>query len=129
LRLERRLRETGQLAPLPSVNAGRNRNVRTPENEYHVLEEVHESPQASVRKISRRTGLPRLTVHSVLKDQGLHLFHYTRVQSLTPHDHRHRVRFCEWILERRNDEPDFATFVLWSDEATFSREGVDQNFK
>jgi DNA-binding IclR family transcriptional regulator len=76
-----------------------------------VLQEVHENPQTSVQQISQRTGPPHSTVHSVVRDQDLLLSHYIRVQRLTPEDHRYRVRFCDWILERY-EEQNFATFVL-----------------
>jgi hypothetical protein len=34
------------------------------------------------------------------------------------------MRFCNWILEGSNEKPNFAAYVLWSDETAFSREGV-----
>jgi hypothetical protein len=103
---------------------GCNRNVRILESEDPVVEEVNENSLTLLQQISRQMGLPRSTVHRVLKDQGLHPFHYTKVHRLTPDDHRLRVRFCEWILDRCNEEPNFAAFMLWFDEAMFSREGV-----
>lgn len=49
--------------------------------------------------------------------QGLHPFHFQRVQDLMPQDFPARVQFCRWILGHRNK----LSKILWSDEANFSR--------
>lgn len=49
--------------------------------------------------------------------QGLHPYHYQRVQELMPEDFPARIRFSEWILRHQNLLPK----ILWSDEATFTR--------
>lgn len=51
------------------------------------------------------------------KMQGLHPFHYQRVQDLRDEDFPARLEFCRWIL----DHPNASRKILWSDEATFSR--------
>jgi len=37
-------------------------------------------------------------VHRILKQNGLHPFHYQRVQQLLPHDEVLRINFCEGIF-------------------------------
>lgn len=56
----------------------------------------------------------------MVRMQGLHPYHYQRVQALRPHDFLARMEFSEWI---RNHQ-ELAPFILWSDEATFTRYGV-----
>lgn len=99
------------MAHLSCINVAHNQNVRTPESEAHVVENVHENPKTLVWQISHAKGTTLFTVHRVLKAQGLNPFHYIRVQSLMSDNHCHRVKFCKWILEH-NKEPNFVAFVL-----------------
>ena len=46
------------------------------------------------------------------------------MQSLKPEDLPRRVRFCEWLLQKNREQPDFVQKLLTTDEATFTREGV-----
>lgn len=50
--------------------------------------------------------------------QGLHPFHYQRVQNLLEEDFPVRVEFCQWVLNHQNKLQN----ILWSDEATFTRD-------
>lgn len=50
--------------------------------------------------------------------QGLHPFHYQKVQNLMADDFPPRVEFCRWVLNHQN----VLEKILWSDEATFSRD-------
>lgn len=49
--------------------------------------------------------------------QGLHPYHYQRVQELMPEDFQARNEFSQWILGHQN----LLSKILWSDEATFTR--------
>lgn len=55
-----------------------------------------------------------------MRTQGLHAYHFQRVQELLPADFPRRVEFCEWI--RRNNN--CLSRILWTDEATFTRNGT-----
>ena len=50
--------------------------------------------------------------------QGLHPYHYQRVQELRPEDFPARVEFSNWVLNYANILPN----ILWSDESTFTRD-------
>lgn len=52
--------------------------------------------------------------------QGLHPFHFQRVQNLTPEDFPARVEFGRWVL----NNVQILSKILWSDEATFTRNKV-----
>lgn len=56
----------------------------------------------------------------MLRMQGIHPYHYQRVQALRPQDFLPRMEFCEWIRNHQELVP----FIMWSDEATFNRDGV-----
>ncbi|XP_011687414.1 PREDICTED: uncharacterized protein LOC105449730 [Wasmannia auropunctata] len=56
---------------------------------------TRENPGNSVRRVARALDLSRCTVHHVLRRNGLHPYHYQRVQDLYPGDEEHRIYFCE----------------------------------
>ncbi|GFW71448.1 DUF4817 domain-containing protein [Trichonephila clavipes] len=60
----------------------------------------------------------------ILDDSALHPFHYQRVQSLKECDFAPRQAFSQWYLQQRIANPFFAATVLFTDEASFSREGI-----
>ncbi|XP_063898331.1 uncharacterized protein LOC135119012 [Helicoverpa armigera] len=49
--------------------------------------------------------------------EGLHPYHFTRVQELHPHDYARRLTFCNWLREERRN-------ILWTDESRFTRVGM-----
>ena len=64
------------------------------------------------------------TVWEVLLDNGLHPFHVQRVQELNTEDHPRRVQFARWFLNKEVEQPCFPSKVLFTDEASFTREGI-----
>lgn len=122
-RLEQRVRERGQVNPIHE-NLGRPRTVRTPDLEEGILAAVHNSPSRSVRGLAREFGADIHTVHDIIREEHYYPFRYCLVQSLLPGDAAPRLQFCQWLLERHNDDLRFVSRVLWSDEAIFTRDGV-----
>lgn len=116
-------RETGQVTPNRSEIGGPTRNVRTVENEEIVLNMFQENTTISQRVVSRQMAMSRSSVQRILKENSMHPYHYTRVQQLKPEDYPVRRRFCEWLLNQNNGDPNFLSRVLFSDEAMFGREG------
>ncbi|GFR25801.1 hypothetical protein TNCT_513611 [Trichonephila clavata] len=55
---------------------------------------------------------------------GLSLASVSRTELLQPDDHPRRVVFAEWFVNQSEADMYFASSMLFSDEATFSREGV-----
>lgn len=123
LRIVQRLRETGCLKT-KNRNGGRPRSARTVEVEEEVLNIVEQDPEISTRKLARRIDTTQANVARILKEQQLHPYHYLQVQELLPRDNEIRVRFCEELLERTRRCPDFLNKILFTDEATFTRNGV-----
>lgn len=67
-------------------------------NDEQILRAFEENPQNTIRRVSRALGIPRTTVHRVLQENGLHPFHFQRVQQLFPRDEIQRIYFCEGIF-------------------------------
>jgi hypothetical protein len=118
-----RLYETGSVLPRKK-DCGRRRNERNLRNVERVLRAVEQEPETSVRVIAREHDLSHSTVHRILKEEKLHAYHYTRVQELREEDYGRRKTFCQNFLRRVDEDPQFPSRVIFSDESLFTREGI-----
>ncbi|GFY16165.1 transposase-like protein [Trichonephila clavipes] len=109
-RLHQQLCETGSFQ---KAARNRDRTARTELNEEIVLDMVETTPSLSTR----------------VDDSALHPFHYQRVQSLKECDFAPRQAFSQWYLQQRIANLFFAASVLFTDEASFSREGIFNTHK
>ncbi|GFT50287.1 DUF4817 domain-containing protein [Trichonephila clavipes] len=99
--------------------------ARTELNEEIVLDMVETTPSLSTRGIANEIGISYSSVWRILDDSALHPFHYQYVQSLKECDFAPRQAFPQWYLQQRIANPGiFEASVLFTDEATFSREGI-----
>lgn len=95
------------------------------ENDDDVLDVVRNNRRISVRNAASMLGLPASKVWRVLKRDGQHPYHFTTVQDLIePIDPRKRLQFCQELLQRRQEAPNFFKRILWTDESTFTRNGI-----
>lgn len=127
--LQNRLAQGGALVPggIPRARQGRRDNNIDPDLERLVLEQFNENPNLSTRIVAVRLGLDQnqnRLVHRILKANGLHPFHYQKVQALAPRDFQRRINFCNMILQRPLEEPNFLSRILWTDECTFTPNGM-----
>jgi hypothetical protein len=67
-------------------------------DEEDILREFERNPGNSVRRVAATLGLSQYLVHRTLRQNGLHPYHYQRVQQLLPADEQRRVFFCEGIF-------------------------------
>lgn len=118
-----RLYETGSVLP-KKQDTGRNRHARNLQNVETIIRAVRQEPEKSIRVIARELGLSYSTVQRTLKEEKLHDYHYTSVQDLREEDYENRRRFCENFLTRVDEDPEFPSRVIFSDESLFTREGV-----
>lgn len=121
--VNRRLRTTGSVLP-SKHETGRPRTRRTPELEEQVMAYFEEHPGNSTRDAGRTLGIDHTAVSRILTEEGMHPFHYTKVQALLPEDFPKRVTFCQWLLQEIDTDPNFLSKILWTDECNFSRNGV-----
>lgn len=121
LRIAQRLRESGSFT---RRNEG-GRPMDAANVEDRVLDYVYDNPTTSTRAAAAALGLPNhMTVFNILNRNDLHPYRYQRVQALNPGDFLHREQFCRWLLDQVRENGNFASNILFTDEATFSREGV-----
>ena len=96
MRCVQRCRETGSVLQARR-DGGPRRQVRV-EDEERILRAFEENPGNSIRRAARALGLSRNVVHRTLRQNGLHPYHYQRVQQIFARDAEQRIYFCEGML-------------------------------
>lgn len=123
-RLHARLCETGKFEANLNDN-GRPKAVSTPELEERVLNKFAENPHLSCRKVSMQENVSRTTVWNILHSQLLYPYHLQRVQALQPGDNLPRLVFSQWLIDKCAHSPDFLSNIIFTDEASFSKDGIN----
>lgn len=122
--LRDRILKTGSLLP-DHKSAGRKRTRISDQVRADVLRRFEENPQLSTRLCAVRLGIAHQDVHTILSEEGLHPFHFTKTQQLLgPRDYNLRVQFAQHFLNQRLLVPDYQKIILWSDECSFTPEGM-----
>lgn len=99
----------------------------SPEEEEDILRLITQDPRLSVKRISNMLNLSKWSVWRVLKREGLHPYHFRRVQDILEPDYAIRAVFCSWINRKTRQEENFLKRILWTDEATFTRSGYSNH--
>lgn len=121
-KLHQRLRETGSLIPKP--HSGRHANVRD-QHEDIIIRNIEENPEISTRRLSARyQGISKSLVSNIIRRYNMHPYHFTKVQAMGPNDFHARLVFCNWVRNKILQNAEFLSFILFSDEATFTKEGI-----
>jgi hypothetical protein len=118
-RIHQTLHDTGSLLSV-SVQSERE-VVQTINTRENILQIVQRSPRLSIRRMASRIGVSRMQVWRTLHEEDLYPYHDQTVQLLEPGDHVQRMYFCHWIKVH----PELLSFSLFSDEASFTRQGVN----
>lgn len=123
LAVERRCRETGLMKP-KKTNSGRIRTARTVRKEEDVLQILYNNPAVSTRRIALQTNISQSVAWRIAKGQQLYPYHLRQVQEHLPEDSGMRLEFSEWLIEQHNINPNFLSNIIFTDEATFTRNGM-----
>ncbi|EZA60683.1 hypothetical protein X777_14110, partial [Ooceraea biroi] len=118
MRCVQRARETGSLQPR------RNDMCNARDDEERILRMFKENPRSSVHRAAHALGYSRYVVHRTLRQNALHPYHFQRVQQLLPRDAEQRIYFCEGFLAQCRRNLLFPDRILWTDEATFTPNGI-----
>lgn len=90
-----------------------------------VLQAFDANPHLSHRKAARQLNIPKSTVLKTLRRDHRKAYHLQPVQDLHPGDAEKRLNFCDWVLNVANENPEFLRNILWTDESTFTRTGIE----
>lgn len=120
--LHQRLRETGSVFP-KNNETGRHRVV-TEVDEEDILMEIEENPEVSVRRLAAMNPeIPKSSVWNIIHKENLYPFHFQKVHGMLERHFPPRVEFSRWLRNKRNQNPDYFSHILFSDEATFTKDG------
>jgi hypothetical protein len=90
-------------------NRGRSKSRRVLDLEPEIPQAVEKEPNVSCRRLALRMGVSSFTIRRTLHEQELHSYHLQRVQHLKPEDPPRRIAFCQWLLQKIDEEPNFLT--------------------
>lgn len=93
------------------------------EVENEVMQRIVEDPHISVRKIKNEIGVSKSSVHRIIQKNKFHPYHIQLLQEIDETDKLNRRQFCEWINNQIEIQPTFSRFILFTDEATFHKNG------
>lgn len=122
-RVHMRLRERGTSNPNEGESSGNVQHSVSVEEE--ILNLVSETPTISTRRVALMLGVSQTKVWRVLRKENLHPYHYVPAQELLPADLPKRADFCRLMLLNEELHPTYFSRILWTDEASFTREGVN----
>lgn len=131
--LHRRLMHGGPLVPgqrMPRARQGRRAGEVPEELQLLIMNQFLANPNLSTRVCALRLGLEKdqnNIVHRVLKAHGFHPYRYKKVQALLPRDFANRANFCQNMNNRFHADPGLVDRILWSDECTFTVNGMFNN--
>lgn len=120
--VRQRLVETGSLTTIRQGNPVR--PVRNPDFDEDVLAHFAVDPTTSTRRVARTLGVSHASVWRVLHEERMHPYHLQKVQHLKNTDFQPRLDFCRWLINRRNLRRSFSDHILYTDEASFGRDGI-----
>lgn len=98
-------------------------HILTTEMQIDILLEATENPQIGQRKLSRQLDISKTSVQKCLRANKYHAYHFQKVQRLRDEDFPRRVEFCQWALNKINEDRFFLHKVLFMDESTFHKNG------
>lgn len=116
-RLKKTFFETGSVKKKPVV---RRKTKITEEMEINVLAYFRAFPYKSIPDILRELPISYGSVKNILKKHKFRPYKPTRVQKLTARQKEERLRFCRYMMEEIERNPNFLNSILWTDESNFS---------
>lgn len=94
------------------------------DDELNVLLYIQENPKTSLRQMSRNLDLKICFIRFVLQKHKIKPFKPLFRHSLFPGDEDIRLDFSAWILGSMEDDPLLGFKIIFSDEATFTTNGI-----
>lgn len=121
VQLVSRFEESGSVA---GKSYKRATTATTPTTIKQIARAISRNPRLSVRRLSKRTGIPPTTIHRILR-KWLRLFPFKvqLTQKMKRGDKSSRIRQCKWLAAKLRSKS-FAANLLMTDEANFTLDGV-----
>ena len=84
---------------------------------------VQRSPRLGTRRMASRIDVSRMQEWRTLHEEDLYPYHDQMVQNLEPGDRAQRMDLCHWMTAH----PELLSVILFTDEASFTRDGVNNS--
>ena len=88
------------------------------------VETGSENPSTSTRQVAQTLHTSQNALWQVVHDQQLYPYHLQKVHAFLEEDYPRRVQFAEWYLQQCILQLHFSSLVLFTDECTFTRNGI-----
>lgn len=102
----------------------RTKTVCTEEKQLEVLQSVIENPKRSTQEISEYTGVKTTSVKRILKKNKYRAYRPQFICTFQERDYDLRFDFSMWVQGKLEEQGDFHRHILFSDESTFTTNGV-----
>jgi len=89
-----------------------------------ILERFTSSPRKSATQCARETGVSSTSVRRILKAFKWKVYIPRLLHGTNEDDPDGRMQFCEWFQQMVNEDEEFVTKIVWSDEAQFKLNGT-----
>jgi len=113
----RHFNEIGSVKNHPVL--GRPKSVTNPEKSLDILQSLIKNPHDSSRKVTLQHDTDQKSVLKILKNNKFHPYKVHLVQEPNDDDFDRRIEFCELMMERIDEDPNFLSNIVFSDEGTF----------
>lgn len=117
----RRFEETG--TNKNREKSGRPKTETAEEMAFEVAQAFVENPRLSVSRASQELEISATSVRRNLKFIKFHPYKIHLIQELNEDDYDRRNEFCDMMMTRIDQQPDFLFHIVFSDEATFTVNG------
>jgi len=104
--------------------ARKQERVRRSSRDEDVMDLVEANPSISTRRAATQIGVSKNYAWRVMKNAGIHPYHFQKVQALKEIDYASRITFCDWVIRSYEQDPRLLNQILYTDEAMFTREGI-----
>lgn len=121
-RIMAKFKSTGSVENL--FKKPRNPIKHNEEVQLNVCLDVVEHSQTSIRHVSTRTTVQRESVRSILHKNKFKPYKPKFINTLKEQDFDLRLGFSFWYQGEKEEDISFPFHVLWTDEATFTSNGV-----
>ncbi|XP_071056575.1 uncharacterized protein [Onthophagus taurus] len=93
-------------------------------NNNQIVEYFHNNPHSSLRTAAIDLNIPRECIRRCLTKNKIKPYKPKFLHTLEPRDEERRLEFCLWAQGEYLENRNFLREILFSDEATFTTNGV-----
>lgn len=94
------------------------------ETQNKVLQAVVENPEISTRQIEYNVGVAKSTAQFILRKNRYHPYTFRICQGLKLGDFERRRHFSEWYTRACEENLNFPSKIIWSDESMVTNNGI-----